>query len=216
MLPRKIRRTPTYSTAAQQNCSIIKKRKRSGPAVLSVVVLYRTWKSQAGRPSFHWTTHDQPVAFDAVCALPMMPIGIGMHINTAIGPGASPRRVVNEQHVSAPVKAAHSPTPRTESRCNDGTETKTDSSAHDNSRPRWIENHEWVIDGYADECRIHRLDLNIGTARHDDFVVAAQIAIILRLLTHSLDCIHHVLVLREKGLPKLTCPVHIGSHHLQD
>jgi hypothetical protein len=27
MLPRKIRRTPTYSTPAQQNCSIIKKRK---------------------------------------------------------------------------------------------------------------------------------------------------------------------------------------------
>ena len=114
-----------------------KKEEAEWPAVLSVVVLYRTWKSQAGRPSFHWTTHDQPVAFDAVCALPMMPIGIGMHINSAIGPGASPRRVVNEQHVSAPVKAAHSPTPRTESRCNDGTETKTDSSAHHNSRPRW-------------------------------------------------------------------------------
>ena len=114
-----------------------KKEEAERPAVLSVVVLYRTWKSQAGRPSFHWTAHDQPVAFDAICALPMMPIGIGMHINSAIGPGASPRRVVNEQHVSAPVKAAHSPTPRTESRCNDGTETKTDSSAHHNSRPRW-------------------------------------------------------------------------------
>src|ERR1700693_5510476 len=54
------------------------------PAVLSVGVLYRTWKAQSGRPSFHLTTHDQPEAFDAVCSLPMMPIWIGMHINSAI------------------------------------------------------------------------------------------------------------------------------------
>ena len=152
-----------------------KKEEAEWPAVLSVMVLYRTWKSQAGRPSFHWTTHDQPVAFDAVCALPMMQIGIGMHINSAIGPDASPRRVVDEQHVSAPVKAAHSPTPGTESRRNDGAETKTDRSTDDNSAPRRIENHEWIIDRHADECRIHRVDLNVGTTGHDDFVVAAQI-----------------------------------------
>src|ERR1700733_2824300 len=155
-----------------------KKEEAEWPAVLSVVVLYRTWKSQAGRSSFHWTTHDQPVAFHAVCGRPPVQLAVGMHIDAAVGPDTSPRRVVDEHHVSAPVKAAHSPTPRTESRCNDGTETKTDSSAHHNSRPRWIENHEWVIHRYADECRIHRLDLNIGTAGHDDFVVAAQIAII--------------------------------------
>src|ERR1700676_159316 len=116
MLPRKIRRTPTYSTAAQQNCSIIKKRKRSGPAVLSVVVLYRTWKSQAGRPSFHWTTHDQPVAFDAVCALPPVQLAVGVHIDAAVGPDTSPRRVVDEHHVCAPVKAAQTPSPRTKCR----------------------------------------------------------------------------------------------------
>ena len=84
-----------------------KKEEAEWPAVLSVMVLYRTWKSQAGRPSFHWTTHDQPVAFDPVCALPMMPIGIGMHINSAVGPVASPGRVVDEQQVCTPVKAAH-------------------------------------------------------------------------------------------------------------
>src|ERR1700722_16680944 len=115
MLPRKIRRTPTYSTPAQQNCSIIK-RGSGGARGFSGGVVYRAGKAQAGGPSFHWTSHDQPVAFDAVCALPMMPIGIGMHINSAVGPDAAPGRVVDKEHVCAPVEAAPAPTPGTESR----------------------------------------------------------------------------------------------------
>src|SRR3984957_132957 len=216
MLPRKIRRTPTYSTPAQQNCSIIKKRKPSGPR------FYRWWCSigrgspKAAPPSFHWTAHDQPVAFDAICALPMMPIGIGMHINSAIGPGASPRRVVNEQHVSAPVKAAHSPTPRTESRCNDGTETKTDSSAHDDSRPRRKKNHQRIVGRHTDECRIHRQNLNVWSAAYDDSIVAPQIAKIFCLLPHPLYRVHHVLMLREKSIAQIPGPFHIRSHNLQD
>jgi hypothetical protein len=87
-----------------------KKEEAEWPAVLSVVVLYRTWKSQAGRPSFQWTTHDQPVAFHAVCGLPPVQLAVGMHIDAAVGPDTSPRRVVDEHHVCAQSKR-HKPHP---------------------------------------------------------------------------------------------------------
>src|ERR1700688_4544661 len=112
--------------------------------VLSVV-LFWTWMAHARRVPFFFAARDQPVPFHAVCGLPPVQLAVGMHIDAAVGPDTSPRRVVDEHHVCAPVKAAHSPTPRTESRCNDGTETKADSGAHDDSRQRRKKNHKGMV-----------------------------------------------------------------------
>jgi hypothetical protein len=126
-----------------------KKKEAEWPAVLSVVVLYRTWKSQAGRPSYQWTTHDQPVAFHAVCGLPPVQLAVGMHMDAAVGPDMSPRRVVDEHHVCAPVNAAQTPSPRTKCRGNGDAEAKADSGAHDDSRP-------WRKKPPADRRQAHR------------------------------------------------------------
>jgi hypothetical protein len=41
-----------------------------------------------------------------------------------------------------------------------------------------------------------------------------QIAGSLSLLTHALDCIHHVALLRQKGVAEISCPLDIVSQAL--
>src|ERR1700688_4971016 len=92
--------------------------------------------AHARRVPFLFAAGDQPVPFHAVCGLPSVQLAVRMHIDAAVGPDTSPRRVVDEHHVCAPVKAAQTPSPRTKCRGNGDAEAKADSGAHDDSLPR--------------------------------------------------------------------------------
>src|SRR6202050_5121227 len=176
--------------------------------VLSVV-LFWTWMAHARRVRVFFSARDQPVPFHAVRGLPPVQLAVGMHIDAAVGPNTSPRRAVDEHHVCAPVKAAQTPSPRTKCRGNGDAEAKADSGAHDDSRPRREKNHQRIVGRHTDECRIHRQNLNVRTAAYDDSIVAPQIATIFSLLPHSLYRVHHVLMLREKSIAQIPCPLHI-------
>ena len=180
------------------------------------VVLYWTWMAQACRVPFFFAARDQPVPFHASCGLPPVQLAVGMYIDAAVGPDTSPRRVVDEHHVCAPVKAAQTPSPRTKCRGNGDAEAKADSGAHNDSRPRRKKNHQRIVGRHTDECRIHRQNLKVRAAAYDDSIVAPQIAKIFCLLPHSLYRVHHVLMLREKSIAQIPGPFHIRSHHLQD
>jgi hypothetical protein len=79
-----------------------------------MVTLCRAGAAFARGASFFRAASDQPVAFHARRGAPAMHSGVGMGIEGAVRPGASPRRVVDEDRVRAPVKAGEAPSPGTE------------------------------------------------------------------------------------------------------
>src|SRR5208282_1545057 len=157
------------------------------------------------------------MAFHAVRGIPAANPGtVGVDINTAVHPCASPGPVVDIESVGAPVKAAVTPSPRTEE-CTDGyAESETDGCAHNEPRARRRINNERVVERHADERRVDGRNLDIRTTTHDDLTVATQIAEILGPLAHSLHRIHHVLALGEKGVAEVGGPIHVRGHGVEN
>jgi len=94
--------------------------------------------SRAGslRVPFGFAPSGQLGTFHTEGWLPPIQIAIRMHLDVAVAPNASPRRVVDERRVCAPLKVGNSPSPRTRSRGDSDVEAKADRSADDKSRWR--------------------------------------------------------------------------------
>jgi hypothetical protein len=50
---------------------------------------------------------------------------------------------------------------------------------------------------------------------HDLLLIGLQSSIALRLGSHALNCVHHILLLRKKGVPKIRRPRDVPCHPLQ-
>jgi hypothetical protein len=79
---------------------------------------------------------------------------------------------------------------------------------------RWSIHHDWIVRRYVHHLRIRLLDDNRALV-FDDLglyfllLTRLQIASTLSLLTHPLDCIHHIVLLRQKRVAEISCPLDI-------
>src|SRR5580704_17720360 len=93
---------------------------------------------------------------------------IGMHIARAVHPSATPRRVVDEHRMRAPIEAAHAPAPRPEKRPDRHAETKVDRATHHESGPGREEHDSGVISRDHDKIGPNGSDGDVGPGAHHD------------------------------------------------
>src|SRR5258708_33567643 len=135
-----------------------------------------------------------------------------MRIDPAISPTPSPPLIVDEYIVSSPVKAVVAPSPGTERQAQAHAEPEADCSTHVKAWSGRCKYQCWVVRWHHYISWIHRLDFDVRAAGHPDSIIAAQVAVIPRLLPLSLNRIHHVLPLRQKRIAQIAGPVHVRSH----
>ena len=93
--------------------------------------------------------------------------------------------------------------------------SKPDRATDEKTGPGRIEYDQRIIHWNADKGRIHRQNGDVGTPADHNLRVGSQVAIIPGLFPLPLHRIHHILLLRQKGVTQLRGPIHVRSHHLQ-
>ncbi len=79
---------------------------------------------------------------------------------------------------------------------------------------RWSVHHHWIVRRHVHHLRIRLFDDDRALS-FDDLclyfllLTRLQIAGILSLLTHTLDCIHHIGLLCQKRVAEISCPLNI-------
>src|SRR5581483_2266922 len=141
---------------------------------------------------------------------------IGVHKLLAIGPGVPPRAVINQDDMVTPSESAGPPAPRRE-RSNRNPRAEPDRSAHHETGPRPRKDHIWIVVRHVVHARTDRNDFDIAGARHLHALIrtAPQIAVIIGLLAHALNSIHHSRTLGEHSIPEFLCPSHVPRHVTQ-
>jgi hypothetical protein len=86
---------------------------------------------------------------------------------------------------------------------------------------RWSIHHHWIVRRHIHHLRIRLFDDDRALV-FDDLclyfllLTRLQIASTLSLLTHALNCIHHIVLLRQKRIAEIRCPLDIVSQALDE
>src|ERR1017187_9022928 len=178
-------------------------------------MLFHARTTAASRVTLSITASDPFMRFWAARPAKTLEAMVRMYVGAAIGPSAAPVRTAHEQVMSIPIKPAAAPSPRGECEAQRYAKSKSNGAAHEKSGPGRTEYDEGIINRNADIGWIHRHDRYIGTAGNHHLPVASQVAVLRGLPPLILHRVHHVLLLRQKGVAQLGRPVHVRSHHLQ-
>src|ERR1700722_20850204 len=75
---------------------------------------------------------------------------IGMNVDAAVGPGATPRAIVEDHDVAAPHEVAAAPSPRTEERADRYAEAEADGAADEEAGTRRREDDDRIVGRHDD------------------------------------------------------------------
>ena len=120
-------------------------------------------------------------------------VGIRGDILAAIHPAALPWMVVHENGMLTPSEANTSPTPWGERRSDGNSTTKVNRASHEEVTSRASINDVGIIERHIVDSGIDRQNLNHRALHVNALIlVTAEIAILVRLLTHTLHSVHHL------------------------